>query len=132
MLMHRVTQAGEGTVNSVDFGHCTLLMEAAKHGRQETLQMLLELGADVAMQDASGCVALHHAAGAGATEACVVLCGAAPQLINAQDAKGRTPLHWASLNDHDRTVAALIARGASTKIADSRGKLPLQWTAGLR
>ena len=49
--------------------------------------------------------------------------------LNARDARGDTPLLWASRNAHWRTVAVLIEGGAEIDVADEGGRTPLQHAA---
>ena len=42
--------------------------------------------------------------------------------INAQDNQGRTPLHWAAMNEHPEVVDVLLDNGASTQVIDNDGR----------
>jgi hypothetical protein len=45
----------------------------------------------------------------------------APELINAVNEAGNTPLHWAALNGHLESVKALIQSGADVTIINQAG-----------
>jgi ankyrin repeat protein len=49
-----------------------------------------------------GRTALHHASGAGDLVSIMALLDAGAD-VNQQDYSGKTPLHWASMNEHDST-----------------------------
>jgi len=49
--------------------------------------------------------------------------------VNAQDANGLTPLHWATRHKNERLVNLLLNKGANANIFDKAGKLPLHWAA---
>jgi ankyrin repeat protein len=46
--------------------------------------------------------------------------------VNAEDNDGRTPLHWAALNNKADCVRVLLDRGADVNVRDSDGRTPLQ------
>lgn len=48
-----------------------------------------------------------------------------PQLLRAQDAQGRTALHYSILFEHSAVAAALVKRGAPRDSVDGRGQTPL-------
>lgn len=47
-----------------------------------------------------------------------------PELLNYQDEKGATPLHWAAEGQDLSVVAALVDLGADTTIKDELGYTP--------
>jgi ankyrin repeat protein len=51
--------------------------------------------------------------------------------IDAVDARGRTALHGAALQGYDDVVQALVDRGASLDVKDSKGFTPLDTAMGL-
>lgn len=68
---------------------------------------------------------LHCAASQGIIRAGIALIQSRPSDINVQDASGRTPLHWASMANHDGFVQMLVEAGAATDSRDSAGRTPL-------
>lgn len=50
-------------------------------------------------------------------------------LLDAQDGRGRTALHWAARCGKPRAGAALVERGAALDRVDERGWTPLHWAA---
>ena len=49
-----------------------------------------------------------------------------PELLNYQDEKGATPLHWAAERQDLAVVNALIGRGADINIKDNLGYTPVE------
>ena len=52
-----------------------------------------------------------------------------PQVVNEKDARGRTPLHFASYAGNQEIVAFLLAKGADVRATDPEGFTPLHWAA---
>jgi ankyrin repeat protein len=67
--------------------------------------------------------------------------------IDLQDTAGKTPLHWASLNEHDGThadfanaliklysgaVSLLLSQSANASICDAKGNPSIAWMGGFR
>lgn len=52
-----------------------------------------------------------------------------PAAVNARDADGRTPLHWAARGVHFEVLQWLIERGADVKAVDAGGGTPLHSAA---
>lgn len=48
-----------------------------------------------------------------------------PELLNFRDGSGRTPLHWACREGHERVVEYLINEGADVNMRDQYGRTPL-------
>jgi len=49
------------------------------------------------------------------------------QLVSAQDAQGRTALHWVVLNKRFDVADALVAYGANPLAKDKHGKTPMDY-----
>lgn len=49
--------------------------------------------------------------------------------VQAPDAAGWTPLHWAAAAGHASCAASLLEAGASPALPDAQGRLPLHWAA---
>ena len=52
--------------------------------------------------------------------------------VNVQGLDNDTPLHDASVNGHEQLVELLVSHGANPLQANSRGKTPLDVSAGLK
>lgn len=55
-----------------------------------------------------------------------------PEIVNAKDVRGLTPLHHACYAGSDKAVKYLISKGASVHFRDERGNTPLHIAAKLR
>jgi hypothetical protein len=123
----------------------TPLLRAAKSGDIEAVRILLEHGADPGMTTSRGVNALMLAAGLGTAEQdttgryktetqaieTIDLLLKSGIEIDAVDARGRTALHGAALQGYDDVVQALVDRGASLDVKDSKGFTPLDTALGL-
>lgn len=99
-------------VNSHDpESRTTALHEAAMNGRFESLQLLLEQGADVNAKDLSGDTALHLASSNAHNEAVQLLLEKGAH-INASNTAGYTALHEAVFQAHNSTVLLLLQNRA--------------------
>jgi ankyrin repeat protein len=47
------------------------------------------------------------------------------ELLQVQDARGHTPLHYSMLFEHNDVAAVLVKRGAPKGCTDARGQTPL-------
>lgn len=100
-------------------------------GNPETIQELLDQGADVNVTNYKGQTALHCAAKAGFVEPVQILLAHGAN-VSAQDREGHTPLHTAcqsSIKNHARlqqVVDLLIQNGASLHEKDRKGRTPKQ------
>ncbi|XP_014471094.1 PREDICTED: ankycorbin isoform X2 [Dinoponera quadriceps] len=103
----------------------TPLMHACQQGnRARVLRLLKEQEATVDYRDRTLRNALHYcmdAATGGAVAA------AAPELVNAPDAEGHTPLHLAVIAGDTQLVAVLLANGADVNAKDLEGHSVLHW-----
>ena len=114
--------------------HC-----AAFSGTPEIILMLVDRGASLIAKDYVGRLPLHCAASALYEDNIKVLLRKSE--LNAQDSKGRTPLHhayirWSILkhltSKHHRTrrsaIALLLEAGASDSIVDADGRIPSDYS----
>jgi ankyrin repeat protein len=106
----------------------TALMEAAKTGRIEVVQILLAHRADVnATLDSGmeqGATALILAAWNGQTAVVRALLEEGAK-VNAQEADGRSAIHLAALEGHKDVVELLLRKGAAVDSRDWFGTTPL-------
>jgi hypothetical protein len=130
----RVLLAAGADPNSMPSGRLSPLHSAAagvhwRHDRDslvETLQALLDGGADPQLVDPNGQSALHVVARGGSLEAVRLLIARGAD-VNQPDDRGRTPL--IAVIEWNRAPAALVGAlleaGASPLIADDEGNTPL-------
>lgn len=113
------------------------LITAARTGSSDTVQALVDQGANVNAHDADGQTSLMVAAGRGATGTVQLLLSKGAD-INAKDKNGRTAFLWATSCPPDRfglvqtlsdTAEALLTRGADITTSDAEGKTALMWAA---
>ena len=83
---------------------------------------------------AAGCVSvsrvvtpLHEAVRDGQADRAEDLLQQGSTDVNAQDEKGRTPLHYTATNGEAGMAEMLIAGGADVNIQDDEGNTPLHW-----
>ncbi len=102
----------------------SLLMLAAYHGHEETVEALLRRGADPELTGDRGQTPLAGAAFHG-DRAMVELLARHGADVNARDPQGRTPLMFAAMFDRAEAVDALLALGADVRARDSGGHTAL-------
>ena len=93
---------------------------AAMWGRLETLQLLLEHGAQVEARDAVEMCALHLASAAGHVSSVRALLAAGAE-VDPLNASGMTPLHMAAAKGHKEVVRRLLSSRADATIASTPG-----------
>jgi hypothetical protein len=90
------------------------LIEAVRAGQLQSVQELLDHGADTEIADDDGLRPLHEAAYLGHRKIAAALVSAGAD-INARDRFGRTPLIHACASDHRSVVIYLLMNGADPK-----------------
>lgn len=98
-------------------------------GRTESVNALLDQGADVCARDRLGATALHVAAENGCTETAKVLVLRGAD-VHARNIIGSTSVHIASFKGHTETVKALVKLGADIHALDTDGRTALHEAAG--
>ncbi|XP_065599065.1 ankyrin repeat domain-containing protein 54 isoform X1 [Cyrtonyx montezumae] len=100
------------------------LREAANGNDLDTVQQLLEDGADPCAADDKGRTALHFASCNGNDHIVQLLLdhGADP---NQRDGLGNTPLHLAACTNHVPVITMLLRGGARVDALDRAGRTPL-------
>ncbi|KAF7645591.1 hypothetical protein LDENG_00201500 [Lucifuga dentata] len=100
-------------INTVNSSNETLLHVAAEHGHLSVIQLLLQKGARLDLQDNKGHTALHRAASRGHTEAVRALLKAGSSIYTL-DVQAKTPIHLAAENEHLESVKVLVAEETSS------------------
>ena len=96
-------------------GRFTPLMRAAKEGRLDIVEELLELGVDIAVTNADGCNALWLACYNGSHEIIETLIAAGIDL-DRQNGNGASALMYVASNSKPDLVKLLLAKGANPKL----------------
>jgi ankyrin repeat protein len=107
-------------INATDAKGRTVLASAARSGKKQLVEFLLEKGAT---ED------IFAAAIVGQTDKVAAFLKQDPKLINARDSGGRTALHWAALYGQEKVMELLLAEKADVNSLDEDGFTPLHWAA---
>jgi ankyrin repeat protein len=107
-------------INATDSKGRTVLGRAARSGKKELVEFLLEKGAT---ED------IFAAAIVGHTDKVAAFLKQDPKLINARDSGGKTALHWAALYGQEKVMELLLAEKADVNSLDEDGFTPLHWSA---
>ena len=91
----------------------------------ETVQLLIDRGADVNLRSSNGSTALHMAARSGNRKIAEILVACHKVEINSRDKIRQTPLHVACANGNKDLCALLLGNGADLTIKSAEGKTPL-------
>lgn len=121
---------GEATVLSSGFSFCrTALMLAAAAGQTESVDALLDAGADVKLKDAAGWTAFLLACREGhlATAQALVAAGTDP---GQKGPSKRTALHIAAEQGHREVLEWLLDSGLKIDLKDGSGDTALLLAAG--
>lgn len=87
---------------------------------------LLAAGPDLSFRSDDGSMAVHCAARIGMSQVLNKMLDLAPELIDAQDDDGSTPLMLAAAGGHVDAINGLLKRGASREIRDAKGRSAIQ------
>jgi ankyrin repeat protein len=107
-------------INATDSKGRTVLGRAARSGKKELVEFLLDKGAT---ED------VFAAAIVGQTDKIAAFLKQDPKLINARDSGGKTALHWAALYGQTKVMELLLANKADVNSLDEDGFTPLHWAA---
>ncbi|MFC1552508.1 ankyrin repeat domain-containing protein [Candidatus Latescibacterota bacterium] len=111
-----------------DINGDTPLHKSAINGRTETVQLLLDIGADIEAKNNWGRSPLHEPYGNTETVRLLLDRGAD---IEATDNSSETPLHRAANFNKTARVQLLLDRGADIEAKDYHGWTPLHSAAGI-
>lgn len=120
------------SLNVQDFNEGDTALHWATRSKDAMIvQMLIDAGAIVDIQNTKGLTALHLAAKHNIHEIAQILidCGA---YLNTHDVEDRTPLHWAAINGCYDVAMVLINAGASKDSCDAYGHTPWEYAAWYR
>ena len=114
-----ILEAG-ADVNSTHYG-LTPLMRCASQGLKEMMVILLSRGANINQKTTLfGFTALMYAVKSRHAHLALVLVKSGAD-VNAEDVKGRTALHYATIYERTEIIQMLLDNGASTDVQDKNG-----------
>ena len=90
----------------------------------ESVQLLLERGAEIEARNKINCTPLHYAAWKNITESVKLLLERGAD-IEARDLNNHTPLHFAAGGNSTRAAQLLVKRGAKIEARDNNNQTPL-------
>jgi len=96
---------------------------AAFIGKEESVRILLRMGADVNLRSSQGCTALHKALEGGHPGIVNILLEAGAD-ANVALLYGRTPLHFSAAMGQEGSTLQLLASGADSSVVDFFGNTP--------
>jgi ankyrin repeat protein len=114
-----------GFANEVQPGWGTALHEAARSGRADIAELLLEHGSDINAIELEGDTPLHTAVKWGGHEDVVKVLIAHKADVNAGDKDGKTPLCDAAAEGYPNIIMLLLTNGANVNARDKYGNCPL-------
>jgi ankyrin repeat protein len=115
-------QSGQKQEDSANW----LLHRAAIRGETSSLEMMINLGADVNAPDQQGRTPLHDACLKGHVDTARLLLDRGAK-IAARDENGATPLHDAALGGSSKVIDFLLLRKADIGARDAKGATPLDY-----
>ncbi|XP_071084675.1 uncharacterized protein [Haliotis cracherodii] len=99
----------------------TPVMEAARRGHRDVVELLVSEGADVSLVDKGGDIILHFACMRGDVETVKYVLSLHVVDINSRGAGSWTPVMWAVVRGHRDVVELLVSEGADVSLVDEVG-----------
>ena len=124
-VVEHILRSNKSVVNDLDEDDNTALHLAATAKMTNTVDALLEHGADVRRKNDMGWTPLDCAAAAGSYK-CVLRILDEDAEIDALDRKKTTPLHLTAINGHPQIALLLLDRGARIELENDIGKNALE------
>jgi ankyrin repeat protein len=120
--------ADPGLVNASNSLGQTALHLAALNSDLQTVELLVQYGAQVRLRDKRGCTCLHYAAAESSPEVVEFLIRQDKSIVNYRDNRGRTPYHIAAMTRcYDVLVHLCEVSVVGMKIPDDDGCEPLAY-----
>lgn len=129
-LLLQLTEKDPQSVLAQDALGRSAVVYATQFSCLDTLQLLLEQGADVNVTANDGSTAVHRACHNGNHEALQILIQYDADLT-IQDVCGRAPIHWACTTKARECLQILIDRGVDVGVRDADGLSPSMWACRL-
>ncbi|CAN0892564.1 Protein VAPYRIN-LIKE [Linum grandiflorum] len=105
-----------------------LLRSAVASGKADFVRILIEKGADLNRRDSGSC--LFAAAAANRVDIMQMLSANFGSVdMNSTDSMGRTPIHAAAMNGHEKAIRFISFAGGDSDLADKKGFTPLHLAA---
>ncbi|CAL4076212.1 unnamed protein product, partial [Meganyctiphanes norvegica] len=123
-------------INTLDSEGNTPLHSAVHGGEIKAVQLCLEKGAKISMQQQDRSTPVHLACSQGAIDLIKLMFSLQPEekakALSTKDAQNMTPLHCAAMFDHPELVTYLIEEGAYVNALDIEHRTPLLLAAAHR
>ena len=107
---------------------CSPLHEAAFHGRQAVVLLLIEHGAQISAKAKGGVMPLGAAAFQGHEEVVLLLLEHGAE-VSAKANAGVMAIHCGAVQGHEAMVTLLLDKGAPVSAKNDAGATPLHWCA---
>eukprot|EP00271_Cylindrocystis_brebissonii_P007530 TRINITY_DN21098_c0_g1_i1.p1 TRINITY_DN21098_c0_g1~~TRINITY_DN21098_c0_g1_i1.p1 ORF type:complete len:238 (-),score=54.59 TRINITY_DN21098_c0_g1_i1:1000-1713(-) len=105
---------------------------AASKGRLDDLKKFVESGQNVALQDITGSLPIHHAAKGAYVNCVAYLLEGKLNDMNFKNFEGNTPLHYATVSGTKKVTALFVEAGADLNPLNKMGQTPLHGAVGQR
>ena len=129
LIMYELLSAAGFQHSPINMHGITPLHVAAGEGHLAIVKMLMHRGVSGSARDKFDRLPLHYAAGTNQFEVVRWLVGKDSSLIDAPDAFGQRPIHWALEFGCLFTASWLIRRGVNLNEPDIHGRSPLDFLA---
>lgn len=123
--VEKIIQAGANVNANPYYGDKISLHYAAKKGKKNIVQLLIDKGADINAKDSSDVTPLHCAAAWGHKDVTRLFISKGAELYAKCKAKGHMPLHCAVHNGEKETAKLLLQAGVDVNTKDNYGRSPV-------